>query len=57
MKKKEEIVNIKRWIEIMKRTENELFRIALKKYDAKQSELINEIVHAWLFSNKLQLKK
>lgn len=34
-----------------------LFHIALKKYDTKESKLIQEIVHAWLFSNKLQLEK
>ena len=33
----------------------DLFQIALKKYDIEQSKLIQEIIHAWLFANKLQL--
>lgn len=35
----------------------DLFKIALKKYDTGESELVREIIHAWLFANKLQLKK
>ncbi len=35
----------------------DLFQIALEKYDIKQSKLIQEVVHAWLFTNKLQLNQ
>jgi hypothetical protein len=35
----------------------ELFKIALKKYDLKDSGLLREIVHTWLFNNKLNLRK
>jgi len=34
-----------------------LFKTALKKYDVGESGLIQEIVHAWLFANKLQLNQ
>ncbi|HJX50034.1 MAG TPA: hypothetical protein VJ438_01090 [Candidatus Nanoarchaeia archaeon] len=33
-----------------------LWEQAVKKYDMDKSKLIKEIIHAWLFSNKLQLK-
>lgn len=32
----------------------ELFESARKKYDMKESSLLKEIIHAWLFANKLQ---
>ena len=32
-----------------------LFNKALEKYAMKESKLLQEIVHAWLFSNKLKL--
>jgi hypothetical protein len=35
----------------------ELFKIAEEKYEMTESGLVKEIIHAWLFSNKLQLKK
>jgi len=35
----------------------ELFKTAKKRYDMKESQLVKEIMHTWLFSNKLQLKK
>ena len=35
----------------------ELFQMAVKKYGMDKSKLIKEIIHGWLFSNKLQLKK
>lgn len=33
-----------------------LWENAVKKYGMDKSKLLKEIVHAWLFSNKLQLK-
>ncbi|MBU0907824.1 MAG: hypothetical protein KKD18_03430 [Nanoarchaeota archaeon] len=33
----------------------ELWEKALEKYNLGESKLLKEIVHAWLFSNKLQL--
>ncbi|MFH1452179.1 MAG: hypothetical protein ABIF88_03330 [archaeon] len=33
----------------------ELWNKATKKYDMDKSKLLKEIVHAWLFANKLQL--
>lgn len=33
-----------------------LFEKAVKKYDIGNSELLREIIHSWLFSNKLQIK-
>lgn len=36
--------------------DHKLFKVAEEKYKIKESELFREIVHAWLFSNKLQLK-
>ncbi len=33
-----------------------LFRNALSKYKITESELLREIVHAWIFSNKLNLE-
>lgn len=37
--------------------DKELFDKALKKYNLGQSELLKEIIHSWLFSNKLQIKQ
>ena len=34
-----------------------LLEVACNKYNMKNSKLLNEIIHAWLFSNKLQLQK
>jgi hypothetical protein len=36
--------------------DKELFEIAVKKYKLGQSKLLKEIIHSWLFANKLQLK-
>lgn len=36
--------------------DSELFEIAKEKYKMGNSELLNEIIHSWLFSNKLQLQ-
>ncbi len=36
--------------------DSELFEIAVKKYDMKESALLKEIIHSWLFSNKLLLQ-
>jgi len=33
-----------------------IFKIACKKYKMGESKMVKEIVHAWLFANKLQLK-
>ncbi len=33
----------------------ELWNQAIKKYNMGESKLIQEIIHAWLFANKLQL--
>ena len=33
----------------------ELFKSAIKKYGTKQADLARDILHAWLFNNKLQL--
>lgn len=34
-----------------------LFEKAVDKYGLKESTLLNEIVHAWLFANKLKLEE
>lgn len=34
-----------------------LFRKAYKKYKLDRSTLLNEIIHAWLFANKLKLQE
>lgn len=33
-----------------------LLQKAIEKYNMKESPLLKEIVHSWLFSNKLQLE-
>jgi len=33
-----------------------LWKIAVKKYNMDKSKLLKEIVHAWLFANKLQIQ-
>jgi hypothetical protein len=33
----------------------ELFKSAIEKYDTKQADLSRDIIHTWLFNNKLQL--
>ena len=35
--------------------DKELFEIAEKKYKMGKSELAKEIIHQWLFNNKLKL--
>lgn len=37
--------------------DKELFEKAVKKYGIGNSELLKEIIHAWLFANKLQILK
>lgn len=39
----------------LKEEDSKLFERAVKKYSMKKSALLNEIVHAWLFANKLKL--
>ncbi len=34
----------------------ELFEKAVKRYKMKESALLKEIIHSWLFQNKLQLQ-
>jgi len=34
-----------------------LWKIAVRKYKIGQSKLLKEIVHSWLFSNKLSLEE
>ena len=33
-----------------------LWQLAVKKYKLDKSKLLKEIIHSWLFSNKLQLE-
>ncbi len=35
----------------------ELWGEAIKKYNMNRSKLLKEIVHSWLFANKLSLSK
>jgi len=35
----------------------DLFSVVLKEYGIKQSELVREIVHSWLFANKLHFNQ
>lgn len=37
--------------------DKELFDKAVELYEMGDSELAREIIHSWLFGNKLQLKK
>ena len=37
--------------------DSNLFEIAVKKYGVGESKLLKEIVHAWLFANKLKLEE
>lgn len=39
----------------LKDKDKELFEIAVKKYDMEKSDLLKEIIHSWLFNNKLLL--
>ncbi len=34
----------------------ELWEKVLKKYKIKKSKLLREIIHSWLFANKLELE-
>lgn len=34
----------------------ELWKKAVEKYEMDKSKLLREIIHAWLFANKLQLQ-
>ena len=36
--------------------DKELFEIAVRKYKMEKSKLLKEIIHSWLFANKLQLQ-
>lgn len=36
--------------------DKKLFEKAVKKYKIGQSKLLKEIIHAWLFANKLQIQ-
>jgi len=42
---------------ILSEEDYDLFSVALKKYNLGQSKLVREIVHSWLFANKLQLNQ
>ena len=44
-----------RIVAYLKNEDFELWQRALKKYGSKESELLKEVVHGWLFSIKLQL--
>ncbi len=37
--------------------DKELFKKAVKKYGLGDSKLLKEIIHAWLFANKLKLEE
>ncbi len=41
----------------LKDEDKKLFEKAVKKYELGQSELLKEIIHSWLFSNKLQIEQ
>jgi hypothetical protein len=41
----------------LKKEDKILFEKAVRKYKMNQSELLKEIIHAWLFSNKLKLEE
>lgn len=41
----------------LKEEDKKLFDEAVRKYQLGQSELLKEIIHSWLFSNKLQIKQ
>ena len=41
----------------IKKEDVDLFQEALKKYDIGKSELIGELIHTWLFNNKLHFDK
>jgi len=34
----------------------ELFKMAMEKYDLEQADLMREIIHSWLFANKITLE-
>ena len=36
--------------------DKELFEKAVKRYSIGKSKLLKEIIHSWLFINKLQIK-
>ena len=36
--------------------DKKLFEKAVKKYGIGQSKLLKEIIHSWLFANKLQIQ-
>ena len=40
----------------LEKDDKALFEEAVKKYMIGTSELAREIIHSWLFSNKLQIK-
>ena len=40
----------------LKEEDKKLFEKAVKKYGVGQSELLKEIIHSWLFANKLQIQ-
>lgn len=37
--------------------DKELFKKAVKKYKIGDSKLLKEIIHAWIFANKLKLEE
>lgn len=49
------MVSHKRIVAYLDDDDWELFQLAVAKYDIEQSKLIKEIIHSWLFANKLQL--
>lgn len=41
----------------LSKEDTKLFNLAVKKYGLKDAELAREILHSWLFNNKLHLLK
>lgn len=51
------MVSENRIVAYLNAKDKELFDEAVDLYEIGESELLREIVHSWLFSNKLQFKK
>jgi hypothetical protein len=50
------VTSDKRIVAYLENDDWELWERAVKEYGMDKSKLLREIVHAWLFANKLQLK-
>lgn len=46
----------KRIVAFLEDDDWKLWQTAVTQYDMNKSKLLKEIVHAWLFANKLQLQ-